>query len=132
MLKEHGIRKAAVFGAFARGDFDEKSDIDFLIEPPDDEFSLLDLARLKVALEERLERKVDLVTYDSIYEPDKKLELSFWEKIRPVDFAYLRFTHQRYPATKHGDQTPLKYNSNAFHMFFACFLMIFRSSFLPL
>lgn len=71
VLKEHGIRKAAVFGSFARGDFDDKSDVDFLIEPPDDEFSLLDLARLKVALEERLERKVDLVTYDSIYKPIK-------------------------------------------------------------
>ena len=71
LLKEHGIKKAAVFGSFARGDFDDKSDVDFLIEPPDEDFSLLDLARLKVALEERLGRKVDLVTYDSIYEPIK-------------------------------------------------------------
>jgi hypothetical protein len=71
VLKEHGIRKAAVFGSFARGDFDDKSDVDFLIEPPDGKFSLLDLAGVKVDLEEVLGRKVDLVLYRSIYEPIK-------------------------------------------------------------
>ena len=71
VLKEHGIRKAAVFGSFARGDFDDKSDVDFLIEPPDGKFSLLDLAGVKVDLEEVLGRKADLVLYRSIYEPIK-------------------------------------------------------------
>ena len=71
ILKAHKIKKAAVFGSFARGDFDDKSDVDILIEPPDEEFSLLDLARLKVGLEDVLGRQIDLVTYDSIYEPIK-------------------------------------------------------------
>jgi len=71
ILKAHKIKKAAVFGSFARGDFDDKSDVDILIEPPDEEFSLLDLARLKVGLEDALGRQIDLVTYDSIYEPIK-------------------------------------------------------------
>ena len=71
VLKEHGIRKAAVFGSFARGDFDDKSDVDFLIEPPGGKFSLLDLAGVKVDLEEVLGRKVDLILYRSIYEPIK-------------------------------------------------------------
>ena len=71
ILKAHKIKKAAVFGSFARGDFDDKSDVDILIEPPDEEFSLLDLARLKVSLEDVLGRQIDLVTYDSIYEPIK-------------------------------------------------------------
>ena len=71
ILKAHKIKKAAVFGSFARGDFDDKSDVDILIEPPDEEFSLLDLARLKVGLEDALRRQIDLVTYDSIYEPIK-------------------------------------------------------------
>ena len=71
ILKEHGIRKAAVFGLFARGDFDDKSDVDFLIEPSKGKFSLLDLAGVKIDLEEILGRKVDLVLYKSIYEPIK-------------------------------------------------------------
>ena len=71
ILKEHGIRKAAVFGSFARGDFDDKSDVDFLIEPSKGKFSLLDLAGVKIDLEEILGRKVDLVLYKSIYEPIK-------------------------------------------------------------
>ena len=54
-----------MFGSFARGDFDEKSDVDILIEPPEG-FSLFDLAGLHLGLEDILGRKVDVVTYDSI------------------------------------------------------------------
>ena len=65
VLKEHGIKKAAVFGSFARGDFDDKSDVDILIEPPEG-FSLFDLSGLHLDLEDVLGRKADVVTYNSI------------------------------------------------------------------
>ncbi len=68
ILKKHGIKKAAVFGSFARGDFNDESDVDILVDPPD-EFSLFDLARLSLDLEDALGRKVDIVIYQSIYEP---------------------------------------------------------------
>lgn len=42
-----------------------KSDIDFLVRLPD-ESSLLDVAGLKVDLEEALNRKVDVVTEDGL------------------------------------------------------------------
>ena len=65
ILKAHKIKKAAVFGSFARGDFDNKSDVDILIEPPEG-FSLFDLAGLHLNLEDTLGRKVDVMIYDSI------------------------------------------------------------------
>ena len=65
ILKAHKIKKAAVFGSFARGDFDNKSDVDILIEPPEG-FSLFDLAGLHLDLEDTLGRKVDVVVYNSI------------------------------------------------------------------
>ena len=65
ILKAHKIKKAAVFGSFARGDFDDKSDVDILIEPPEG-FSLFDLAGLHLDLEDTLGRKVDVVVYNSI------------------------------------------------------------------
>lgn len=65
ILKRYGVKKAALFGSVVRGDTTSESDVDVLIEPPDD-FSLLDLAGLHVDLEETLEKKVDLVEYDAI------------------------------------------------------------------
>ena len=65
VLKKHGVTKAALFGSFVRGTAKPTSDIDFLISPPK-HFSLLDLAGLKVELEDANERSVDVVEYDRI------------------------------------------------------------------
>jgi predicted nucleotidyltransferase len=66
ILKRHNVIRAAIFGSFARGTATAKSDIDFLIEYRSKNKSLLDLVGLKLDLEERLDRKVDIVTYSSI------------------------------------------------------------------
>lgn len=67
ILKKHQVKRAAVFGSFARGEAKTKSDVDMLIEYKSDDKSLFDLVDLKSDLEESLGRKVDLVTYNSIY-----------------------------------------------------------------
>lgn len=67
MLVEGGVKRAAIFGSFARGDATEDSDIDLLIEFKGDKKSLLDLAALKIQLEESLGRNVDLITYNSLH-----------------------------------------------------------------
>ena len=67
VLKRHAVKHAAIFGSFARGDASEKSDVDFLIEYKGKNKSLFDLVDLKSDLEDCLGRKVDLVTYRSIY-----------------------------------------------------------------
>lgn len=66
LLVEYEVGKAAVFGSAARGESTMESDIDLLVEFRGEK-SLLDLAGLKLDLEELLHRKVDILTYDSLH-----------------------------------------------------------------
>ncbi len=66
-MKKHAVKRASIFGSFARGDAKSRSDIDFLIEYKEENKSLFDLVNLKSDLEAALDRKVDLITYNSIY-----------------------------------------------------------------
>ena len=66
ILKKYDVRKAALFGSYARGDETDKSDIDILVEMGDDK-SLLDLSGLQIAITETLHKKADVITYRSIY-----------------------------------------------------------------
>jgi len=65
ILKKYNVKKAGIFGSYARGEQRETSDIDILVDI-DDDLSLLDFASLKVELEEILGKKVDLVEYATI------------------------------------------------------------------
>ena len=65
ILKQANVKKAALFGSYVRGDNTKKSDIDMLVELPDSA-TLFELGGLKVTLEEKLNKKVDIVTYKSI------------------------------------------------------------------
>ena len=64
ILIRYDVKKASVFGSYARGNNDEKSDIDILIEPP--ERMGISVVRLKRELEQVLNRKVDLVSFNGI------------------------------------------------------------------
>jgi hypothetical protein len=57
----HGARNIRVFGSVARGEADEKSDVDFLVEMEPGR-SLLDLGGLLMDLQDVLGRNVDVVT----------------------------------------------------------------------
>lgn len=65
-LKKYGVKRAGVFGSVVRGEATEDSDVDILVELPD-EASLLDLAGLRIELVELLGGEVDVLTYDSLY-----------------------------------------------------------------
>ncbi|MFH1371521.1 MAG: nucleotidyltransferase family protein [Planctomycetota bacterium] len=66
LLERYRVRRASLFGSVARGDDTPTSDIDILVELPDSA-SLLELAGLKVDLEESLNREVDVLTFDSLH-----------------------------------------------------------------
>lgn len=66
ILLRHGVTRAGIFGSFSRGEADETSDVDLLVEVPRGT-TLLDMAGLGIELEEALGRSVDLVTYESIH-----------------------------------------------------------------
>ena len=65
ILKKYGVKKAGIFGSYARGEQKKRSDIDILAQIPKS-VNLYDFIGIKQDLEEALGKKVDLVTYRSI------------------------------------------------------------------
>ncbi|MEK6824989.1 MAG: nucleotidyltransferase family protein [Nanoarchaeota archaeon] len=65
LLKEHNVTKAGIFGSYARGEQDNKSDVDILVEIGGGT-DLIELIRLRAKLQNMIKRKVDLVEYGSI------------------------------------------------------------------
>ena len=57
----HGARNVRVFGSFARGEADERSDLDLLVDL-DQGRSLMDLGGLLMDLQETLGVRVDIST----------------------------------------------------------------------
>jgi predicted nucleotidyltransferase len=65
ITRKYGVRNVRIFGSFARGEQRKTSDVDLLVDLPDD-MSLLDLSGLKIDLEEALHRRVDVVPNGAI------------------------------------------------------------------
>lgn len=73
------VKKAYLFGSYARGDADYKSDIDLMVDL-DEQVGLFKFISMQIRLEELLKRKVDLISSRGIskhilpfIEKDKKL-----------------------------------------------------------
>ena len=60
LISRYGATNLAVFGSVARDEASEHSDEDLLVDLPE-QTSLIDRADLKLALEELLQQKVDLI-----------------------------------------------------------------------
>jgi len=65
VLKQHSIKRAAIFGSFAKGGVTPDSDIDLLIEPEKD-FTIFKMLELEQEISELIKRKVDLVEYSAL------------------------------------------------------------------
>ena len=65
VLKEYDIKYAGIFGSFARGESTEKSDVDIMVKfgRPMGMFTYMKFVN---GLESSLERKVDVVTENSL------------------------------------------------------------------
>jgi len=67
ICKKNDVILLALFGSFARGEQKKKSDIDILVKfDASKEKSLLDLIHIENELNEIFEKKVDLLTQESI------------------------------------------------------------------
>jgi len=64
VLKKNNIKKAGIFGSYARGEEKKESDIDILVEYP--RGMGFEFAGIELELEAKLNKKVDLITYKYI------------------------------------------------------------------
>ncbi len=65
ILKRNGAVHAGIFGSAARGRMKKSSDIDILVDIKK-KMSLFDFVGIKLELEDKLKREVDLVEYGTI------------------------------------------------------------------
>ena len=65
VLKKYPIKKAAIFGSFARNEANSDSDIDLLIES-NQPITIFDVLRLEKELGEITSRKIDIVEFSAI------------------------------------------------------------------
>ena len=65
VLRRAGVKRAALFGSFARDQATRTSDLDILVEFEGGK-TLLDLIALKIKLQKMLDMKIDIVTYQSL------------------------------------------------------------------
>ena len=65
IFEKYGVSRASLFGSVVRGEDTEKSDIDILVDVPNGT-TLFDMVGIKLDLEEKLKKKVDLVEYKAI------------------------------------------------------------------
>ncbi len=65
ILKKNQIKKAGIFGSYARGEQKKKSDIDILVKYP--KGLGFGFAGIQIELEEKLGKKVHLVTYGALH-----------------------------------------------------------------
>jgi hypothetical protein len=64
ILKKNNVKKAGIFGSYARGEQTEKSDIDLLIEPPKN--IGFGFVKIQMELQDSLGKRIDLVSYNRI------------------------------------------------------------------
>lgn len=65
-LRNKPVKRAFLFGSAARGEEDELSDIDILVELDYSQPIGLGFVRMKLELEDLLKRKVDILTSKSV------------------------------------------------------------------
>jgi len=82
VLRKNNVKRAGIFGSYARGEEKKNSDIDIVVKIEDKNMSLIGFIRLIGLLEEILKRKVDLVEYNAIKERIKEKILN--EEIRII------------------------------------------------
>ena len=68
ILQNYGAVRAGMFGSIIRGESKKDSDIDMLVEfSKNTRLDLIEFAHVIIELEDRLNRKVDLIEYACIH-----------------------------------------------------------------
>jgi predicted nucleotidyltransferase len=76
IINKYNLGEVSLFGSVLRNDFNEKSDIDFLVSfKESDKIGLFEIIDLKNDLESILNRKVDIVEKEALKNPFRKEEI---------------------------------------------------------
>ncbi len=82
IFKEYGVEKAYVFGSYARGDYNENSDIDIIIVAKNIK-SLLIIGAILEALKQALNKEVDLIEEECFEESSiDEIDKEFYDTIK--------------------------------------------------
>ncbi len=71
VLRKYGIHSASIVGSVARNESTNESDLDIVVEIPG-KISLLTFSKIKIELEETINRKVDLIERSALKPALKK------------------------------------------------------------
>ena len=80
---QNNVKRAAVFGSYARGEQKDDSDMDFVVDFADGA-SLLDLGGLFEDLSEATGRKVDILTYHSLMREPNDFAANVMNEIKVI------------------------------------------------
>ena len=81
IFKEYGVEKAYIFGSYARGDYNENSDIDIIISSKNIR-SLLIIGAILEALKLALKKEVDLIEEECFEDDIDEIDQEFYNKIK--------------------------------------------------
>ncbi len=82
IFKKYGVDKAYIFGSYARGDYNENSDIDIIITAKNIK-SLLIIGSILENLKQVLKKEVDLIEEECFDEDEMdELEREFYNNIK--------------------------------------------------
>ena len=82
IFKEYGVEKAYIFGSYARGDYNENSDIDIIISSKNIR-SLLIIGALLEDLKQVLEKRVSLIEEEYFKENEiDELDQEFYDNLK--------------------------------------------------
>ena len=80
---QNNVKRAAVFGSYARGEHNDKSDMDFIVEFTDNA-SLLDLGGLFEDVREAVGKNVDILTFNSMTRETEEFTANIMQDIRVI------------------------------------------------
>ena len=90
IFKEYGVEKAYIFGSYARGDYNENSDIDIIISSKSIR-SLLIIGAILEALKLVLKKEVDLIEEECFENEEKdEIDQDFYNRIKKERILMVR------------------------------------------
>ena len=79
IIGAYPIKKVSLFGSYAEGTATEDSDVDMLVEFTEPGISLFTLLNIKYAIEEKLQKEVDIIhaplEENALIKPTKVIEI---------------------------------------------------------